>query len=187
MPFRQTGGLHEPGVARLGQEQDRDAALRAIGGLASLQRLYVHDVPLTDEGAGQFEGTFTRSDGPFPAKHQGPRPRAGGGAEPREAASRQSQRDQGRRRRPGAVFPGLAELDTLALENSKVTGAGLKELKPLERLRVLNLNGCKIAEERPERPARPRCLADALYSPLRRAGKGHRGVQGANPGLAVYR
>ena len=40
---------------------------------------------------------------------------------------------------------GLAELDTLALENSKVTGAGLKKLKPLEKLRVLNLNGCKIA------------------------------------------
>ena len=26
-----------------------------------------------------------------------------------------------------------------------MTGAGLKKLEPLERLRVLNLNGCKIA------------------------------------------
>ena len=47
-----------------------------------------------------------------------------------------------------AYLSGLSELDTLALENSKVTGAGLKELKPLEPLRVLNLNGCKIAAER---------------------------------------
>ena len=33
----------------LGKSKISDSALRAIGGLASLQRLYIHDVPLTDE------------------------------------------------------------------------------------------------------------------------------------------
>ena len=127
----------------LGKSKISDAGLRAISGLASLQRLYLHDVPLTDNALVHLQG-LSRLTCPFPAKHQGPRRRAGTGADPREAASRQSQRDRSRRRLV-ADLSGLAELDTLALENSKVTRAGLKKLKPLERLRVLNLNGCKIA------------------------------------------
>ena len=126
----------------MGKSKISDAALRAISGLASLQRLYVHDVPLTDNALAHLQGLSRLKS--FPCKT--PRSAAPGwrGADPREAASRQSQRDRSRRRLVGALS-GLAELDTLALENSKVTGEGLKKLKPLERLRVLNLNGCKIA------------------------------------------
>ena len=40
----------------------------------------------------------------------------------------------------------LSNLDTLALEDTKVTGAGLVRLKPLEKLRVLNLSGCTVSD-----------------------------------------
>ena len=46
----------------------------------------------------------------------------------------------------------VAKLEALALENTKVTGPGLADLKGLTRLRVLNLGRCKVGDDALELP-----------------------------------
>ena len=88
----------------LGKSKISDAALRAIQRPGEPATAVRPRRAADRRRPGPLEGTFA-TDGPLPAKHQGPRPRAGGRAEPREAARRQSQRDRGRRRLRWRIFP----------------------------------------------------------------------------------